>query len=66
MSNYTNIVSIAIHAKLKGLGTSQNSSFVHPWSLGCAFVPLQESLNYIPYEIPEKKTICNNNFGLKS
>ena len=66
MANYTNIVSIVSHARLKRLGTSQTSSIVHPWSLGCAFVPLQESLNYFPYEIPEKKTTCNNNFPLKS
>ena len=55
MANCTNIVSMMSHAKLKRLGTSQTSSIVRPWSLICAFVPLQESLNYFPYEIPEKK-----------
>ena len=55
MANYTNIVSIVSHTTFKRLGTSQTSSIVHPWSLDCAFVQLQESLNYFPYEIPEKK-----------
>ena len=55
MANYTNIVSIVRHTRFKRLGTSQTSSIVHPWSLDCAFVQLQESLNYFPYEIPEKK-----------
>ena len=42
-------------------------SIVHPWSLGCGFMPLKYSLNYFLYEIPEKKTTtCNNNFPLKS
>ena len=66
MANYTNIVSIVSHVKLKRLQTSQTSSIVRPWSLSCTFVPLKESLNYVPYEIPEKKTTCNNNFPLKS
>ena len=67
MANYANIVSIVNHAQLKRLGPFQTSSIVRPWSLGCAFVSLQESLNYVPYEIPEKKkTTCNNNFPLKS
>ena len=55
MTNYTNIVSIVSHARLKKLETSQTSSIVNPWSLSCAFVLLQESLNYFPYEIPGKK-----------
>ena len=55
MANYTNIVSIVSHTRFKRLGTSQTSSIVHPWSLDCAFVQLQESLNHFPYEIPEKK-----------
>ena len=55
MANHTNIVSIMSHAKLKRLETSQTSSIVHPGGLACAFVSLHESLNYVPYEIPEKK-----------
>ena len=66
MVNYTNMVIIVSSTRLKRLRASQTFSIVHPWSLGCAFVPLQESLNYFSYEIPEKRAKCNNNFPLKS
>ena len=39
MANYTNMVSLVSHARRKKLGTSQTSSTVHPWRIGCAFVP---------------------------
>ena len=51
----TNIVSVVSHARLERLGTSQITSIVHPWSLDCTLLPLQESLNYFPYEIQKKK-----------
>ena len=67
MANYINKISIVSHVRLKRLGASKTSSIVYPWNLRCAFVPLQESLNYFLYQIPEKKkTTCNNNFPLKS
>ena len=55
MTNSTNIASIVSHARSARLATPQTSCIVNPWSLGCAFVPLQVSLNYFPHEIPEKR-----------
>ena len=43
------------HVRHTRLRTPQTSVILNPWSLGCASVPLQLSLNYFLHEIPEKR-----------
>ena len=50
MANYTNIVNIVNHVRRARLGLPQTSYIVNPWSIGCAFVSLQVSLNYFLHE----------------
>ena len=55
MANYANIVNIVSHGRHAGFGIPQISCIVNPWSLGCAFVSSQISLNYFLHKMPEKR-----------
>ena len=55
MTSYTNAINIVSHVRRVRLGIPQASYIVDPWNLGCAFVLLQVSLNYILHEMPEKR-----------